>query len=33
MKLLIVDDEKKLAKTLAERLELRGFITEAVFDG
>ncbi len=33
MKLLIVDDEIKLAETLAERLELRGFVTKAVYDG
>lgn len=33
MKILIVDDEKKLAETLAERLELRGFIAKAVYDG
>lgn len=33
MKILIVDDEKKLAETLAERLEIRGFSAVAVYDG
>ena len=32
-KVLIVDDEKEFALTLAERLELRGFAPSVVFDG
>jgi CheY-like chemotaxis protein len=33
MKILVVDDEKKFAKALAERLRLRGFEVTSVFDG
>ncbi|MDY6822925.1 MAG: response regulator [Thermodesulfobacteriota bacterium] len=33
MKLLIVDDEAKIANVLAERLEMRGFDTMPVYDG
>jgi len=33
MKILIVDDEKKLADVLAERLRLRGFEATPVYDG
>jgi len=33
LKLLMVDDEKEFALTLAERLELRGFAASVVFDG
>ena len=33
LKVLMVDDEKDFALTLAERLELRGFIPSVVFDG
>ncbi|MCL2123208.1 MAG: response regulator [Desulfovibrionaceae bacterium] len=33
LKLLMADDEKEFALTLAERLELRGFILSVVFDG
>lgn len=33
MKILVVDDEKKIADTLAERLGLRGFDATAVYDG
>ena len=33
LSLLIVDDEQDFALTLAERLELRGFIPGVVFDG
>ena len=33
LKLLMVDDEKDFALTLAERLELRGFIPSVLFDG
>ena len=33
LKLLMVDDEKEFALTLAERLELRGFAPSVVFDG
>jgi len=33
LKLLMVDDEKEFALTLAERLELRGFTPSVVFDG
>ena len=33
MKILVVDDEKKFAKVLAERLRLRGFDVTPVFDG
>jgi len=33
MKILVVDDEKKFAKVLAERLKLRGFDVTPVFDG
>jgi len=33
MKILIVDDEKKIADTLAERLRLRGFDTVPVYNG
>jgi len=33
LKLLMVDDEKDFALTLAERLELRGFTPSVVFDG
>ena len=33
LKLLMVDDEKEFALTLAERLELRGCTTSVVFDG
>ena len=33
MKILVVDDEQKFAKVLAERLGLRGFEAISVFDG
>ena len=33
MKILVVDDEKKFARVLAERLKLRGFDVTPVFDG
>jgi DNA-binding response OmpR family regulator len=33
MKLLLVDDEKEFALTLAERLQLRGFAHSVAFDG
>ena len=33
MKILVVDDEKKIANALAERLGLRGFEAEPVYDG
>jgi len=33
MKILVVDDEKKFARVLAERLKLRGFDTAVAFDG
>ena len=33
LKLLMVDDEKEFALTLAERLRLRGFTLNVVFDG
>ncbi|MDY6905955.1 MAG: response regulator [Thermodesulfobacteriota bacterium] len=33
MKLLIVDDETKIADVLAERLGMRGFDTTPVYDG
>jgi two-component system response regulator CpxR len=33
MKILVVDDEQKIANVLAERLKLRGFDATAVFDG
>ena len=33
MKILVVDDEKKIADALAQRLVLRGFDTEPVYDG
>ena len=33
MKILVVDDEKKIADVLAERLRLRGFETLSVYDG
>ena len=33
MKILVVDDEKKIATVLAERLRLRGFDVIPVFDG
>jgi len=33
MNILVVDDEKKFAKILAERLRLRGFEATPVFDG
>lgn len=33
MKILIVDDEKKIANLLAERLSIRGFKTIPVYDG
>jgi DNA-binding response OmpR family regulator len=33
MKVLIVDDEKKIADALAERLGLRGFYATPVYDG
>lgn len=33
MKILVVDDEKKIADVLAERLRLRGFETISVYDG
>ena len=33
LKLLIVDDEKEFALTLATRLELRGFTPSVLFDG
>ena len=33
MKILVVDDEKKFAGVLAERLRLRGFDVTPVFDG
>ena len=32
MKILIVEDEKKIADVLAERLRLRGFISTPVYD-
>lgn len=32
-KILVVDDEKEFASTLAERLQLRGYDTKAVFRG
>lgn len=33
MKILVVDDEKKIANVLAERLGLRGFDAVPVYDG
>ena len=33
MKILVVDDEKKIANVLAERLRLRGFDATAAYDG
>ena len=33
MKLLIVDDEKKMTDALTERLRLRGFDATPVYDG
>lgn len=33
MKILIVDDEKKIADVMAERLSLRGFDATPVYDG
>jgi DNA-binding response OmpR family regulator len=33
MKILVVDDEKKIADVLAQRLELRGFEATPVYDG
>ena len=33
MKILVVDDEKKIADVLAERLRLRGFEAISVYDG
>ncbi|MBI4775571.1 MAG: response regulator [Deltaproteobacteria bacterium] len=33
MKILVVDDEKKIADALAERLRLRSFEAEPVYDG
>jgi len=33
MKILVIDDEKKIANTLAERLQLRGFDAIPVYDG
>jgi len=33
MNILVVDDEKKFARVLAERLRLRGFDATPVFDG
>ena len=33
MKILVVDDEKKIADALAQRLGLRGFDAEPVYDG
>jgi len=33
MKILVVDDEEKFARALAERLTLRGFDATPVFDG
>lgn len=33
MKILVVDDEKKIADTIAQRLELRGIETAPVYDG
>lgn len=33
MKILVVDDEKKIANALAERLGLRGFDATPVYDG
>ena len=33
MKIIIVDDEKKIADALAQRLMLRGFDAEPVYDG
>ena len=33
MKILVVDDEKKIADALVQRLELRGFEAEPVYDG
>lgn len=33
MKIIIVDDETKIADVLAERLALRGFVTTPVYDG
>ena len=33
MKILVVDDEKKIANVLAERLGLRGFDATPVYDG
>ena len=33
MKILVVDDEKKISDALAHRLELRGFYAEPVYDG
>jgi len=33
IKVLLVDDEKHFAKTLSQRLQNRGFVTETAFDG
>ena len=33
MKILVVDDEKKIANVLSDRLGLRGFDAAAVYDG
>ena len=33
MKVLIVEDEKLLAKSIAQVLESKGFSVEAVYDG
>jgi DNA-binding response OmpR family regulator len=33
MKILVVDDEKKIANALAERLQLRGWASTAAYDG
>lgn len=33
MKILIIEDEKLLAKSLCDLLESKGFETEAVYDG
>jgi len=33
MKILVVDDEKKIANVLAERLEMRGFASAPAYDG
>jgi len=33
MKILVVDDEKKIADLLEERFQLRGFVTLSAYDG